>query len=73
MGDDVERSVITMRLINAAVVSVLLALLMRVAPVGISSATLIALVVTSVPLGLFILASTNPSWDKLGEVGTRRE
>ena len=61
VGDDVERSVITMRLINAAVISVLLALLMRVAPVGISSATLIALAVTSIPLGLFILASTNPS------------
>lgn len=67
VGPDVERSVLAMRLFNAALASVLLALLIRVVPPGIRRATLITVAVTFVPLGLFVVASTNPSgWSLVG-------
>lgn len=61
VSDDVERSVLLMRLANALLVSVLLALLLRTAPAGIGFATSAALAITFVPLGLFVVGSTNPS------------
>lgn len=58
---DVERSVLLMRLINTLIVSLLLGLLLRYGAPGIAQATTTAVVVLSIPLGLFILGSTNPS------------
>jgi hypothetical protein len=67
VGPDVERSVLAMRLANAAQAALLLALLMRVVPAGISRAALLAVTVTFIPLGLFVVASTNPSgWAVVG-------
>jgi hypothetical protein len=67
VGPDVEHSVLMMRLANAALAALLLALLMRIVPSGVRSATLVALVVTFVPLGIFVVASTNPSgWSVVG-------
>lgn len=67
VGPDVERSVLMMRLFNAALASLLLALLIRVAPAGIRRATLLAVTVTFIPLGLFVVSSTNPSgWSLVG-------
>ena len=60
-SDDVERSVLGMRVLNTAIVSILLALLLRTVPRGIAFATTAALAVTFMPLGLFLLASTSPS------------
>jgi len=61
VSDDVERSVLGMRVLNAVIVSALLALLLRTVPRGIAFATTAALAVTFMPLGLFLLASTSPS------------
>jgi hypothetical protein len=67
VGPDVERSVLTMRLANAALAALLLALLIRVVPLGIQRAALLAITVTFIPLGLFLVASTNPSgWAIVG-------
>jgi hypothetical protein len=67
VGPDVERSVLMMRLANAVLASMLLALLIRVVPVGIGRAGLLAITVTFIPLGLFLVASTNPSgWAIVG-------
>ena len=67
VGPDVERSVLVMRLANAGLAALLLALLIRVVPVGISRAALLAVTITFVPLGLFLVASTNPSgWAVVG-------
>ena len=61
VGADVEKSVYLMRLFSVFVVSVLMAALIRVVPNGIRQATLIAVAVTFIPLGMFLVASTNPS------------
>ena len=67
VGPDVERSVLMMRLFNIAVAALLLALMLRVVPAGIRSAALIAVTVTFIPLGIFVVASTNPSgWTVVG-------
>ncbi len=67
VGPDVERSVLGMRLANAALASVLLALMLRVVPLGIRYASLTAVTVGFIPLGLFVVASTNPSgWAVVG-------
>lgn len=69
VGGDVERSVLMMRLANAGLVSLLLALLLRTVPAGISFATTVAALVTFIPLGFFVVASTNPSgWASAGVV-----
>ena len=61
VGSDVEKSVYFMRLFSVFVVSVLMAVLIRFVPSGIRQATLVAIAVTFIPLGLFLVASTNPS------------
>lgn len=61
VSDDVGRSVLLMRLANVLLISLLLALLLRTAPAGIAFATSGALAITFVPLGLFVVGSTNPS------------
>ena len=61
VSEDVERSVLAMRLLNVAIASLLLALLLRIVPRGIAFATSAALVVSFMPMGLFLLPSTNPS------------
>ena len=67
VGPDVERSVMFMRLANALLASVLIGCVLLLVPVGVRSAFLITLVVTTIPLGLSILASTNPSsWSIIG-------
>jgi hypothetical protein len=67
VGPDVERSVLLMRLANIALASLLLALMLRVVPAGIRSATLLTITVLFVPLGIFLVASTNPSgWAIVG-------
>ncbi len=60
-GPDVERSVVLMRLANAAIAALVLAAVLALTPAGIASAAMAAMLVTFVPLGLFITASTNPS------------
>ncbi len=67
VSDDVERSVMLMRLANVLLIGLLLALLLRAAPAGVAFATSGALAITFVPLGLFIVGSTNPSaWAAAG-------
>ena len=61
VSENVERSVLAMRLLNVAIASLLLALLLGIVPRGIAFATSAALVVSFMPLGLFLLPSTNPS------------
>ena len=60
-GSDVEKSVYLMRLFSVFVVSALMAALIRFVPNGIRQATLVAIAVTFIPLGMFLVASTNPS------------
>ena len=60
-GSDVEKSVYLMRLFSVFVVSALMAVLIRFVPNGIRQATLVAVAVTFIPLGMFLVASTNPS------------
>jgi hypothetical protein len=67
VGPDVERSVLNMRLFNILIASLLLAGLLRLTPHGLGSASVLAITVTFIPLGLFITASTNPSsWSVVG-------
>jgi hypothetical protein len=61
VSEDVERSVLVMRLLNVGIASLLLALLLRIVPRGVAFATSAALVVSFMPMGLFLLPSTNPS------------
>jgi hypothetical protein len=61
VGSDVEKSVYLMRLFSVFVVSALMAALIRFVPNGIRQATLVAIAVTFIPLGMFLVASTNPS------------
>lgn len=67
VGPDVERSVLLMRLFNAALAAIVIAALLRLTPAGLASASVLAITVTFIPLGLFITASTNPSaWSIIG-------
>jgi hypothetical protein len=61
VGSDVEKSVYLMRLFSVFIVSALMAALIRFVPTGIRQATLVAIAVTFIPLGMFLVASTNPS------------
>ena len=61
VGPDVEKSVYFMRLFNVLLTSILLAMLLKYAPRSIGRAALFAMVSTFIPLGLFVIASTNPS------------
>ena len=67
VGPDVERSILLMRLFNAALASLVIAGLLRLTPAGLASASVLAITVTFIPLGLFVTASTNPSaWSIIG-------
>jgi len=61
VGPDQQRSVLVMRLFNAAVAAAFLLLAVRVLVPAIRSAVVVVFVVVLVPLGLFLLPSTNPS------------
>lgn len=67
VGPDVERSILLMRLFNAALAALVIAALLRLTPAGLASASVLAITVTFIPLGLFVTASTNPSaWSIIG-------
>ena len=67
VGPDEVRSVLAMRVANALIAAGLLALALRVLTPGIRSAVLVVVVVLYIPLGLFIIPSTNPSsWTLTG-------
>ena len=67
VSDDVGQSVFRVRLVNALIACLLLLALLRVLPPGLGSAAAMAVAVTFVPLGLSIVASTNPSsWTVTG-------
>ena len=61
VGPDVATSVIAMRIFNAGLVVGLLSAVFFTLPRALRPALLISVLATSVPLGLFIVASTNPS------------
>lgn len=61
VGPDEQRSVLIMRLMNAALAAGLVALALRVLWPAVRSAVLVVVLVIYVPLGLFIIPSTNPS------------
>ena len=67
VGPDEERSVLTMRLVNALIAVGFLALALRVLTPAVRSAVVVVIAVVYVPLGLFIIPSTNPSsWTLTG-------
>lgn len=67
VGPDEQRSVLMMRLLNAAIAAGLLALAMRVLTPAVRSAVVVVVLVIYVPLGLFVIPSTNPSsWTVAG-------
>ncbi len=61
VGSDIERSVTVIRIVNATLAVLALAWIAAVAPRGVRRATLVAVTVAWVPMGLWILPSTNPS------------
>ncbi len=69
VGDDPQRSVLMMRLFNAIVFVALLSLAVIVLTPAIRSAVTVVTAVVLVPLGLFIIPSTNPSsWTVTGVI-----
>lgn len=71
VGDDVQRSVTAMRLFNAALLVVIVALALWVVQPAIRSALSVVLASIFIPIGLFIIPSTNPSsWAVMGIVAT---
>jgi len=71
VGTNVERSAFIMRMFNVFVTAVLLSLLIRVTPAGIRQGTLLTFVSVFTPLGMFVIASTNPSgWAIIGTLLT---
>lgn len=58
---DVAASVITIRIVNSAFIVGILSLVFFALPRRLRPALLISTIATSVPLGLFLYASTNPS------------
>lgn len=66
-GPDIERSVMIMRLFNSALFVALASLLYWLLPLGRRPMLVWAWLLTTVPLGLFLIASTNPSgWAIIG-------
>jgi len=66
-GPDIERSVIIMRLFNSALFVGLATLLYVLLPIGRRPMLVWTWLLTTVPLGLFLIASTNPSgWAIVG-------
>ena len=69
VGEDPQRSVLMMRLFNAIVFVSLLSLALTLLTPAIRSAVTVVTAVVLVPLGLFIIPSTNPSsWTVTGLV-----
>jgi len=67
VGDDVQRSVVAMRIFNAALLVVIVALALWVVQPAIRSAVSVVLASIFIPIGLFIIPSTNPSsWAVMG-------
>lgn len=61
VGPDIERSVTVIRIVNATLAVLALAWIAAVARRGVRRAALVAVTVAWVPMGLWILPSTNPS------------
>ena len=69
VGPDLERSVTVIRIANATLAVLALAWIAAVAPRGVRQAALVAVTAVWVPMGLWILPSTNPSsWTFTGLV-----
>lgn len=60
-SDDIQRSVIVMRVVNSAFAVALLTGAFFALPRRVRPALIVSVLATAVPLGLFIYASTNPS------------
>ena len=60
-GDDLDASIIAMRLLNGGLAVALLALTISVLPRDQRRAPLAGILLTMMPLGLFVLSSVNPS------------
>lgn len=61
VGPDVEQSVYSMRLFNAGLATLLIATTVAVTPKSARLPLVGGLIISSVPLGLFLMASLNPS------------
>jgi hypothetical protein len=69
VGEDPQRSVLVMRMVNAIVFIALLSVALTVLAPAIRSAVTVVSAVVLVPLGLFIVPSTNPSsWTVTGVI-----
>ena len=67
IGPDKDRSIAVMRVVNALIAVGFLALALRLLAPAIRSAVVVVVAVVYVPLGLFIIPSTNPSsWSLTG-------
>ena len=67
VGPDVARSVLLMRMANVAIAVALLALALWVAPIVIRRALAVVWTVGLIPVGIFFIASVNPSsWSITG-------
>jgi len=67
IGEDVSRSISLMRASNALLALIMLALTLRIARPSVRQALIGSWLVTSVPLGLFLLTSTNSgAWGLIG-------
>lgn len=67
---NVVASTVAMRLVNVLLAATLLGAALLVAPARLARAYLLAFVIGAVPLGLFLIASTNPSgWLIVGSAG----
>jgi hypothetical protein len=60
-GSDVDSSVLVMRVVNSALAALLLFGALVLVPRGVGRALVISTTIVYVPLGLFIVPSTNPS------------
>jgi hypothetical protein len=70
VGDDARFSVITMRLFNALLFVLLTTALYALLPISRRPALVWGWLVTTMPLGVFLLASTNPSGWAVAGVGS---
>jgi hypothetical protein len=61
VGPDVARSVLVMRMANVALAAVLLALALWVSPMVVRRALAVVWAVAMIPVGIFFIASVNPS------------
>lgn len=61
VGPDVNRSVLIMRMVNVLLAGALLGLALAVAPIVIRRAVAVVWMVALIPIGIFFIASVNPS------------